>query len=112
MTKSTKTLVKNAKIFTPVSSKNWQASWQTKSYSPGAMLIDNGMVVAIGEEQEVVAYLDQSKKNETFNALGRLVTPGFVDCHTHPVFNSLRADEFEMRIKGATYERRAGKNFC
>lgn len=67
------------------------------------MLIDNGMVVAIGEEQEVVAYLDQSKKNETFNALGRLVTPGFVDCHTHPVFNSLRADEFEMRIKGATY---------
>jgi imidazolonepropionase len=35
---------------------------------------------------------------------GRLVTPGFIDCHTHVVFGGNRAAEFEMRLKGATYE--------
>ena len=35
---------------------------------------------------------------------GRLVTPGLVDCHTHLVFGGNRATEFELRLKGATYE--------
>lgn len=35
---------------------------------------------------------------------GRLVTPGLIDCHTHLVFGGNRAAEFEMRLKGASYE--------
>ena len=35
---------------------------------------------------------------------GRLVTPGLIDCHTHAVFAGHRAVEFEMRLKGASYE--------
>jgi imidazolonepropionase len=35
---------------------------------------------------------------------GALVTPGLVDCHTHLVFGGDRADEFEKRLEGATYE--------
>lgn len=35
---------------------------------------------------------------------GRLVTPAFVDCHTHLVFAGSRAREFEMRLEGASYE--------
>ena len=35
---------------------------------------------------------------------GALVTPGLVDCHTHLVFGGDRADEFEKRLGGATYE--------
>jgi imidazolonepropionase len=35
---------------------------------------------------------------------GRLVTPGLIDCHTHLVFAGDRADEFEMRRRGASYE--------
>ena len=34
----------------------------------------------------------------------KLVTPGFVDPHTHPVFLDGREDEFAMRSQGATYE--------
>jgi imidazolonepropionase len=34
---------------------------------------------------------------------GRIVLPGFVDAHTHPVFAGTRADEFEQRAEGATY---------
>ena len=35
---------------------------------------------------------------------GRLLTPGLIDCHTHAVFGGHRAVEFELRLKGASYE--------
>lgn len=34
---------------------------------------------------------------------GRLVTPGLIDCHTHLVYGGNRANEFEMRLNGASY---------
>ena len=41
---------------------------------------------------------------------GALVTPGLIDCHTHLVFGGDRADEFDLRLNGASYEQiaRAG----
>ena len=41
---------------------------------------------------------------EVLDAGGRLVTPGFVDAHTHLVFAGNRADEFEKRCAGITYQ--------
>jgi imidazolonepropionase len=38
-----------------------------------------------------------------WNAEGRLVTPGLIDCHTHAVFAGHRAAEFELRLQGASY---------
>jgi imidazolonepropionase len=35
---------------------------------------------------------------------GRYVTPGLIDCHTHLVFAGDRAEEFELRLAGLTYE--------
>lgn len=35
---------------------------------------------------------------------GRLLTPGLIDCHGHPVFGGHRAVEFELRLRGASYE--------
>ena len=40
---------------------------------------------------------------EIVDAGGRIVLPGFVDAHTHPVFAGTRADEYEQRAEGATY---------
>lgn len=37
------------------------------------------------------------------DAGGRLVVPGLVDCHTHLAFGGWRADEFELRSRGASY---------
>ncbi|EWH02314.1 imidazolonepropionase [Halomonas sp. BC04] len=37
-------------------------------------------------------------------ARGGVMTPGLVDCHTHLVFGGSRADEFEQRLEGASYE--------
>ena len=40
----------------------------------------------------------------SIDADGCLITPGFVDSHTHPIFSGNRADEFKMRLDGKTYQ--------
>ncbi|TVQ74495.1 MAG: imidazolonepropionase [Balneolaceae bacterium] len=44
------------------------------------------------------------EQTEVFDAGGRLVIPGLVDCHTHLAFGGWRPDEFEMRSLGKSYE--------
>ena len=46
----------------------------------------------------------EAKADEKLDCEGRLITPGLVDCHTHIVFGGNRANEFEMRLNGASYE--------
>jgi imidazolonepropionase len=70
--------------------------------SDGAMLVDDGRIVAVGSSQEIERALPEGC--EVINASGRCVLPGFVDAHTHPVFGGSRVDEFELRAQGATYE--------
>lgn len=38
------------------------------------------------------------------DAGGALITPGLIDCHTHLVYGGHRANEFELRLNGASYE--------
>ncbi|MCZ4294635.1 imidazolonepropionase [Vibrio sinaloensis] len=45
-----------------------------------------------------------SPEINTYDCEGKLVTPGFIDCHTHLVFAGSRADEFEQRLKGVPYQ--------
>ena len=44
------------------------------------------------------------KADEIIDAENCIVTPGFIDSHTHPIFVGNRADEFIMRLNGTTYE--------
>ena len=72
----------------------------------GYNLIENG-VIEISDD--VVSWVGseenyQGDKTNMENLGGRLVTPGLIDCHTHLVFGGDRAREFEMRLKGASYE--------
>jgi imidazolonepropionase len=67
----------------------------------GAVVVAGGQVAWVGPQKDVPAdYADL----EVEDLEGRLVTPGFVDCHTHVVFGGNRANEFEMRLNGASYE--------
>jgi imidazolonepropionase len=66
----------------------------------GAMLIRDGHIVKVGARAD----LDIDSQTEIVDAGGRVVMPGFVDAHTHPVFAGNRAGEFEQRSEGATYQ--------
>jgi len=67
----------------------------------GAMLVYDGRIERVGTQREVMEA--SGGCYEVVDAGGRIVMPGFVDAHTHPVFAGTRADEFQQRIEGATY---------
>ena len=75
---------------------------------PGLGVIEKGAVVAHGERIAFVgAEADLPTglgETEIIDCEGRLITPGLIDCHTHLVWAGNRANEFEMRLAGATYE--------
>lgn len=68
----------------------------------GAMLVRTGRIERIGARSEIEPSI--TTDCEVVDAGGRIVLPGFVDAHTHPVFAGQRADEFELRARGATYQ--------
>ena len=68
----------------------------------GALLVRGGLVEKAGPLEEVEPLMGADC--EVFDAGGRVVTPGFVDAHAHPVFAGHRADEFEKRAAGVTYQ--------
>jgi imidazolonepropionase len=73
----------------------------------GAMLISGGRITQVGSHDEIEPLI--SGKCEVVDAGGRVVMPGFVDAHTHPVFAGTRAGEFEERVFGATYQEIAAR---
>jgi imidazolonepropionase len=75
----------------------------------GAVLVRDGIIVAVGTRPNV-ARLVEARRAQRLDLGGRVVLPGFVDSHTHLVFPASRADEYEQRIRGKTYEQiaRAG----
>lgn len=68
----------------------------------GAIAARDGLIVYAGAEADMPASAGQGA--ETVDCNGRWITPGLIDCHTHLVYAGNRANEFEMRLAGATYE--------
>ena len=65
------------------------------------IVVQQGRVVWVGAQEALPEqYLDLV----THDGLGQLATPGLIDCHTHLVYGGERANEFAMRLAGATYE--------
>ena len=65
------------------------------------MLIRDQLISAVGSSEEIEKSAGDA---EIVDVGGRVVLPGFVDAHTHPVFAGNRLDDFERRSKGETYE--------
>ncbi|WP_448953457.1 imidazolonepropionase [Labrys neptuniae] len=68
----------------------------------GAVLAEGERIVFAGPESDLPVAL--AAKAEATDLEGRWITPGLIDCHTHLVFGGDRAHEFELRLKGASYE--------
>lgn len=66
----------------------------------GAVACDQGKIVWLGASDQISAFAATT----SIDANNNVVTPGLIDCHTHLVFAGSRANEFAMRLAGASYE--------
>jgi imidazolonepropionase len=67
----------------------------------GAVAAKDGRIAYVGPESGLPTGWDAAR---TVKLDGRWITPGLIDCHTHIVYGGDRAHEFELRLKGASYE--------
>ncbi|HPF09038.1 MAG TPA: imidazolonepropionase [Candidatus Cloacimonadota bacterium] len=64
------------------------------------LAIKDGKILAIASSEEIESTYSW---DEAIDATGKIITPGFVDSHSHPVFVQTREDEFAMRLEGKSY---------
>ncbi|MCL9773700.1 imidazolonepropionase [Vibrio methylphosphonaticus] len=69
---------------------------------PSSVVIENGVITRLLPECELA--LDTYASFPHLDCKGAIVTPGFIDPHTHLVFGGNRAEEFEARLQGESYE--------
>lgn len=68
-----------------------------------ALVVDGARLHWVGADGDLPTEV-RARCSEVHDAQGALVTPGLIDCHTHLVYGGDRAQEFELRLQGATYE--------
>jgi len=69
----------------------------------GALLVRDDRIAAVGPRRRIER-LREARRARELDLGGRVVLPGFVDAHTHLIFPASRANEYEQRISGKTYE--------
>ncbi len=100
-------LFRNTRIYSPVD-KGQPRFGKTQNelahFPKGALLVEDGLIVAIGDEPDVLAVAKVTGGElQEVDCGGRCMVPGFVDPHTHMCFAALREEEFALRIAGMTY---------
>ena len=81
------------KLYSPDTSKSFGS---IKEYNNVNLLVENGLIIEISDKEHGA--------DKTIDCTYKSVLPGFIDCHTHPVFWKTREDEFIMRVQGKSYE--------
>lgn len=67
-----------------------------------ALAIGAGKILWIGNESDLPVYSQEAVK--VVQGDGKWITPGLIDCHTHIIYGGDRANEFEMRLQGKSYQ--------
>jgi imidazolonepropionase len=89
--------IRNARILTLAGGarlRRGKAMAELGVISRGEVLADDGKIVAVGPSVEAPSGA------RVINANGRVLMPGFVDCHTHACYAGNRIDEWEERLRG------------
>jgi len=73
-----------------------------------AILVRDGVIAAVGPAAKIER-LRESSRAQALDLDGRVVLPGFVDSHTHLIHAASRAEEYELKIRGASYQEIARK---
>lgn len=95
--------------------ENWETLWINANIATmaegnvdygtifnGALAVSKGKIVWLGTMDEL-AIINYSSR-QILDGKGKWLTPGLIDCHTHIIYGGNRANEFEMRLQGKTYE--------
>lgn len=69
----------------------------------GGIAVAGDEILAVGKSEEISGRVDLAEGCQVIDAKNCVVTPGFIDAHTHPVFSMTREKEFEMRLQGKSY---------
>lgn len=99
-------LFTNVSITTPISGERPAAGSEqgrVVSWERGALLACDGIIQAVGDEDEVKATAEAFDDVTEEDCDGCCMIPGFVDPHTHICFAARREKEFSMRLAGKTY---------
>lgn len=99
-------LFRNATVFTPVDTgkpKGGTSQGAIRILEKAALLCRNGLIEAVGTENEVLKGLHPADLDLEVDLQGRCVIPGFVDPHTHLCFVVPREREFSLRLQGVEY---------
>lgn len=67
-----------------------------------ALAISDGKISWLGKEADLPEY--ENSNVDVIDGQGKWLTPGLIDCHTHLVYGGNRANEFEMRLQGKSYQ--------
>ncbi len=81
-----------------INGRLWTGEPETPAREGWAIAAKAGRIIFTGPAG------DAPSAARTIDCAGRLVTPGLVDCHTHIVHAGNRANEWRMRLEGASYE--------
>jgi imidazolonepropionase len=73
------------------------------------VLVRDGLIVAADTRGRVESRKDARRAEKIIDVGGRVILPGFVDSHTHLVHAASRAEEYELKIQGVSYEEIARK---
>ena len=100
--------IKHATIVTPLGNQAVKGADMSRLnvIEDGAILIKDGVIRYVGNSnplRQIYSLFGNGATFKEIDAHGRVVLPGFVDSHTHMVFGGFRADEFRMRLEGASY---------
>lgn len=85
-------IVENAKLY-PMAN-------DASPLEAGALAVRDGRIRAIGKDRKSLG----ADARSVYDAAGRVVMPGFIDCHTHAVFAGDRSHEHLLRLAGQSYE--------
>lgn len=102
----TVTLFRNARMFTPLKKDrplSGPEQGSVSSVEKGALLCKNGLIAAVGPEEEVLRRAVRAEVDMEVDCDGACMIPGFVDPHTHICFARRREREFSMRLAGKSY---------
>jgi len=97
------------------SSDQWQTLWLNVNLATmtnggenygeildAALAITDGKIVWLGKEANLPVF--NKDEIEVIDGQSKWLTPGLIDCHTHLVYGGNRANEFEMRLQGKSYQ--------